>query len=317
MMRKSAAYIAIAAATIFASCQKDLCYDHTHDSRLEVRFEWSRSTPDGAMAMRAYLFPKQGGKPLTADFAGTNGGMMDAGYGGYSAIGVSQPDETTRIVADRYEDAYAIASETELLSEKSFGISTKVPMPNGAEDETVRMQPSYLYADTCSSMTVSSVNRVLTMRPVSLVDTIDVRVEGVDNLEYVVGMSAAISGLCPAVSLRTLQPVDEMCTVPMTMERLGDKKIGGRMLVFGHCPNEEIHRHVLTIYTMLEDGKKYYFNNEVTDKMHDLAHPEEKPHNKHIEIIIPNLPIPDPVEHGSFNPDLDGWKEVNEDIDME
>ena len=50
-MRKGAAYIAIAAA-IFASCQKDLCYDHTHDSRLEVRFDWSRSTP-AAAARRA------------------------------------------------------------------------------------------------------------------------------------------------------------------------------------------------------------------------------------------------------------------------
>ena len=315
-MGKGAAYITIAVITLLTSCHKDLCYDHTHDSRLEVRFDWSRSTPDGATAMRAYLFPKQGGKALTADFAGTNGGMMDANYGGYSAIGVSQPDGTTQIVADKYEDAYAIASETELVSEKSFGISTKAPMPNGAEDETVRMQPSYLYADTCSSMTVSSVNIVLTMRPVALVDTIDVTVEGVDNLEYVVGMSAAISGLSPAVSLRTLQPVDEMCTVPMTMERLGDKKIGGWILVFGHCPHEEIHRHVLTIYTMLEDGKKYYFNNDVTDKMHDLEHPGEKPHDRHMEIVIPNLPIPDPVEHRSFNPDLDGWTEVDVSVSM-
>ncbi|MDD6803812.1 MAG: DUF5119 domain-containing protein, partial [Prevotellaceae bacterium] len=241
---------------------------------------------------------------------------MDANYGGYSAIGVSQPDETTRIVAERYDDAYVIASETELLSEKSFGISTKAPMPNGAEDETVRMQPSFLYADTCSNMTVSSANRVLTMRPVALVDTIDVTVEGVENLEYVAGISAAISGLCPAVSLRTLQPLDEICTMPMKMTKTGDKKIGGRILVFGHCPHEEIHRHVLTIYVMLEDGKKYYFNYEVTDKMHDLEHPEEKPQDKHIEIIIPNLPIPEPVEQGSFNPDLDGWTEVDVSVSM-
>ena len=74
----------------------------------------------------------------------------------------------------------------------------------------------------------------------------------------------------PAVSLRTLQPFDDVCTMPMTMTKIGEKKIGGRLLVFGHCPHEEIHRHVLTIYAMLEDGKKYYFNNEVTDKMHDL-----------------------------------------------
>ena len=131
-----------------------------------------------------------------------------------------------------------------------------------------------------------------------------------------VGISAAISGLCPAVSLRTLQPLDEMCTMPMTMTKTGDKKIGGRILVFGHCPHEEIHRHVLTIYAMLEDGKKYYFNNEVTDKMHDLEHPDEKPQEKHIEIIIPNLPIPEPVEQGSFNPDLDGWTEVDVSVSM-
>ena len=58
--------------------------------------------------------------------------------------------------------------------------------------------------------------------------------------------------------------------MPMTMTKIGEKKIGGRLLVFGHCPHEEIHRHVLTIYTILDDGKKYYFNNEVTDKMHNV-----------------------------------------------
>ena len=104
-MRKGAAYIAIAVITLLTSCHKDLCHDHTHDSRLEVRFDWSRSTPDGATAMRAYLFPKAGGKPLSADLAGTRGGMMDANYGGYSAIGVSQPDVTTRIVVVSYDDA--------------------------------------------------------------------------------------------------------------------------------------------------------------------------------------------------------------------
>ena len=63
---------------------------------------------------------------------------------------------------------------------------------------------------------------------------------------------------------------------------------------------------------------------EVTDKMHDLEHPDEKPdekpqekpQEKHIEIIIPNLPIPEPVEQGSFNPDLDGWTEVDVSVSM-
>ena len=57
---------------------------------------------------------------------------------------------------------------------------------------------------------------------------------------------------------------------------------------------------------------------EVTDKMHDLEHPDEKPQNKHIEIIIPNLPIPEPVEPGDFNVNIEDWIQGGEnDITIE
>ena len=124
---------------------------------------------------------------------------------------------------------------------------------------------------------------------------LSVRLEGVENLEYVIGMSAAISGMNSAVSLSRLEPMDGLCTVPMELEATGATSIGGRVLTFGHCHgSQQKQQHVLTIYTMLVDGSKYYFNYDVSGKMHEIE--PEKPDDPevpegpaHIVIDIPKL----------------------------
>ena len=70
-------------------------------------------------------------------------------------------------------------------------------------------------------------------------------------------------------------------------------------------------QHTLTIYTILDDGKKYYFNFDVTDQM-----TEESITPGHLEIDIPDLPIPEPIKEGGFHPELSDWEEVVIDIDM-
>ena len=314
-MRKGIAYIAIAAA-IFTSCQKDLCYNHAHGTNMHVTFDWNGCTPDNVEYMRACFFPKNGGRPLTLDMKGANGGDIDLQYGDYSALFFNNNETDHLLVIDGYCCTYITTYDTDLLSAKSFaGIVTKAPTPPGAENDPVIRQPAPLYVDTCSALAVNSYSRGITLHPKSLVDTITIIVDGVDNLEHVLGMSAARSGMSRGVILSEMKPMESRCTMPLDIEVTGEKRISGQMLTFGYSKNIEqgSGKNMLTIYTMLKDGKKYFFNYDVTEKINN----EELWNNGKIEIILPNMIIPEPAEGGGFHPELGEWEEIEEEVKMD
>lgn len=310
-MRRVAFTAVIGAAMVCASCQKDLCNDHVHSTEIDVRFDWSLTKPDGASSMYMVLMPISGESMTRQEqtFGDTDGGTMVAARGRYHAIALNRNGSLNEIHLDTYEGAYATTSATDVVSTKTFHGGIKgAPLPAGSTSSDVRSQPSPLYADTCSVFAVDNAHREHVMQPKRLVDTIDVRVEGVENLEYVIGMSAAISGMNSAVSLSRLEPMDGLCTVPMELEAIGSTTIGGRVLTFGHCHGSQ-QQHVLTIYTMLVDGSKYYFNYDVSGQLHltDSAH---------IVINIPKLPVPLPTHSGGFQPEMGDWEEREIDVAM-
>lgn len=311
-MRRVAFTAIIAAAMVCASCQKDLCNDHVHSTEIDVRFDWSLTKPDGTSSMYMVLMPISGESMTRQEqtFGDTDGGTMVAARGRYHAIALNRNGSLNEIHLDTYEGAYATTSATDVVSTKTFHGGIKgAPLPAGSTSSDVRSQPSPLYADTCSVFAVDNAHREHVMQPKRLVDTIDVRVEGVENLEYVIGMSAAISGMNSAVSLSRLEPMDGLCTVPMELEATGATSIGGRVLTFGHCHGSQQKQHVLTIYTMLVDGSKYYFNYDVSGQLHltDSAH---------IVIDIPKLPVPLPTHSGGFQPEMGDWEEREIDVAM-
>ena len=310
-MRRVAFTAVIGAAMVCASCQKDLCNDHVHSTEIDVRFDWSLTKPDGASSMYMVLMPISGESMTRQEqtFGDTDGGTMVAARGRYHAIALNRNGSLNEIHLDTYEGAYATTSATDVVSTKTFHGGIKgAPLPAGSTSSDVRSQPSPLYADTCSVFAVDNAHREHVMQPKRLVDTIDVRVEGVENLEYVIGISAAISGMNSAVSLSRLEPMDGLCTVPMELEAIGSTTIGGRVLTFGHCHGSQ-QQHVLTIYTMLVDGSKYYFNYDVSGQLHltDSAH---------IVINIPKLPVPLPTHSGGFQPEMGDWEEREIDVAM-
>lgn len=323
-MRRVAFTAIIGAAMVCASCQKDLCNDHVHSTEIDVRFDWSLTKPDGASSMYMVLMPISGESMTRQEqtFGDTGGGTMVAARGRYHAIALNRNGSLNEIHLDTYEGAYATTSATDVVSTKTFHGMKSAPLPAGSTSSDVRSQPSPLYADTCSVFAVDNAHREHVMQPKRLVDTIDVRVEGVENLEYVIGMSAAISGMNSAVSLSRLEPMDGLCTVPMELEATGATSIGGRVLTFGHCRgSQQKQQHVLTIYTMLVDGSKYYFNYDVSGKMHEIE--PEKPDDPevpegpaHIVIDIPKLPVPLPTHSGGFQPEMGDWEEREIDVAM-
>ena len=116
--------------------------------------------------------------------------------------------------------------------------------------------------------------------------------------------------------------MEGLCTVQQEIEAIGTTTIGGRVLTFGHCHgSQQKQQHVLTIYTMLVDGSKYYFNYDVSGMMHEIE--PEKPDDPevpegpaHIVIDIPKLPVPLPTHSGGFQAEMGDWEEREIDVAM-
>ena len=70
---------------------------------------------------------------------------------------------------------------------------------------------------------------------------------------------------------------------------------------------------MLTVYYEMDNGKKYYAVIDVTERLHDGEHDDGG--DDPIIITGPALPYSDdPEEGGMFNPEVDEWEEINEDI---
>ena len=69
---------------------------------------------------------------------------------------------------------------------------------------------------------------------------------------------------------------------------------------------------------MLVDGSKYYFNYDVSGKMHEIGpdYPEDPDVPGHIVIDIPKLPLPLPTHSGGFQPEMGDWEERVVDVTM-
>ena len=161
-MRRVAFTAIIGAAMVCASCQKDLCNDHVHSTEIDVRFDWSLNTPDGASSMYMVLMPISGESMTRQEqtFGDTDGGTMVAARGRYHAIALNRNGSLNEIHLDTYEGAYATTSATDVVSTKTFHGGIKgAPLPAGSTSSDVRSQPSPLYADTCSVFAVDNAHR--------------------------------------------------------------------------------------------------------------------------------------------------------------
>lgn len=60
------------------SCEhKDLCYDHSHTTKIQVIFDWKNAPDATPETMRLYLFPVDGNKPQAYEFTDYRGGSVN------------------------------------------------------------------------------------------------------------------------------------------------------------------------------------------------------------------------------------------------
>lgn len=302
----------IVAATGLASCtHKELCDTHPHTTSINVVFDWRNAPGAAPETMSVYLFPENGGGPLRYEFVNIAGGTIEVPAGRYRGLCLNS--DTENLVyrgSDSWNTFEIYSPATELL--RSLGVrSDTAPRADGTEHEEVVMEAETVYTDRVTGIEIEmGVRQTITFYPAVSVCSYTYEILNAENLKYVNGMSGSISGMAGGMFIGGNTLTEAGCIIPFEAAIGLPSTITGGFLTFGYNPGAS-YSHQLVIYAILSDNSKWYYTYDVTDQVRNAPDPF------HVHIVLDGLPLPKPLENGSgFNPDVDEWGNVEENIEM-
>lgn len=301
------------------SCEhKDLCYDHPHRQNVEVTFDWSEAPDANPSTMSLYLYPENGGAPQRYEFTDRNGGCISVAAGTYDAICVNSDKEIHRINGKETRKSFEVTSaETRVLQGLLASMAQSAPRATDGSKERVMSEPEMLWSAHAERLVIKTNGEksFITLKPKARVKHCSVEIKNVQNLRGVKAMSASISGLSGGwfAGIDELSPEKVTIPFPVTVD-VANSKVTGSVNVFGHCPIQP-NKHILMVYAQLNDGSNWYYEDDVTDQIHD---PEQKDDETHIKIELDKLPLPkpNPGTEGGLQPSVSKWNEIYIDIKM-
>ena len=327
-MRWRPALAALCCAMMLCSCEadlRDLCYDHSHATNLNVAFDWQMAPemqPSG-MTVLFYKVEQVTGEPERYDFAGHEGGSARLVNDSYRAVAYNYDTEAIRyrgMENPALLEAYTrISSVEEGTQMASFTRGITMPRAAGTEQEPVILEPDPLCGVGSEAFTLKGDDsQRLVMMPEMRTKEVKITIHNVPNLQYTNQIGAALSGLASSVYMVSGEMGENLATETFTGSIVNQTTIVMRVRIFGHCPRAhqgDFNKHKLTIYAVLADDSKWYHTVDVTDQMHDWSqNPEDA---EEIVIRLDELPIPKPIVNGSgFQPTIDGWQGIEIDVGM-
>ena len=309
------------------SCEyKDLCYDHNHYGDVTVSFDWSKEPGKKVEGMTVlfYNLDAPASEPLRYDFVGMDGGRARLLPGTYRALAYNYDTET--ILYREMSSLQTLKAYTRQSSvEEGTQLSRSgMPRASEAEDEMVILEPDPLYGAESEAFTVEIDGQChVVLTPESRVIELTVTITNVPNLQYTSQFGGALTGLSPSVTMASGALGEGHVTQAFTASVVDESTIEMHVRIFGHCPyaaDGELWPHILTVYAILGDGSKWYYNINVSDQMHvtDPGSVGPDGHKQEIRIEVDGLPVPKPIVNGSgFQPTIDGWQGVEIEVSMD
>lgn len=330
---------ALLAVTLLTACEhKELCYDHSHTTGIDVVFDWTYAPDAEANAevegMCLYFYPIDGRNtdPIYVSLAGMKGGRVEIPTGRYHVLYYNNDYKQVLFRGTEQFFTHECYTRDADLFEPIAGVrsSSSVPRAEGTENERTVLTPEMMWGgnatdvnitesrieyrftpdgETEETVVANDEKRFLLM-PREQVCTYTYEILNVENLKYVTQLSASISGMSGSVFCAEERLTEECVTLPLEAKSDGVSTITGEFHTFGHYePNTE--RHILTLYVWYEDGSKYYYTNDVTDQVNNAAD------KRNVHIVIDGLKLPKPIVNGGgLQPDVDEWETVDVPIEM-
>lgn len=281
---------------------RELCYDHSHMTDLEVVFDWSKIPDADPRTMVVHFFRPDGSYFRRMDFVSREGGKMRIEAGEYMVLFHNGETDVVREKGTDYSD-YMLGSLTSSLL-APMGRTDSPPRPSDSADEPVAGVPEEIWTGVGGKVNVirGKEGQVVRLVPMTATKEYTIEIDNVENLSEGLDISAALTGMSSQFSLSGQCQVGPHSTLPLDIERVDDHTLIARFRAFGHCPDED-RRHIFTVYT----SEKTYHNFDVTQQMHEASDPD------HIFIRLEGLKLPS-IGTG-MSPDVSGWDDIT-DIDI-
>lgn len=332
-----AAVLLMAGAT---SCNhKPLCYEHPHTTPVRVEFNW-REAPDAKPeGMCVYFYSvDEPAKSLRFDFPQSAARTIDLPEGRYRLICYNNDTEQVLFANTGDYTGHRAYTRFANILEPIYGNGMATPPRDAStEDEDVVLAPDRLVGCTATDLVVTqdalgyvhgptdpwadddgvyvdSKDKIIELFPHDMLCYYTYEIKNVKNLKYAMTMSCAITGMAGAMDLPTEQLPTDPVTLPLAAESDAQSHITGEFYTFGHHPESDV-RHRMAVYVVMKDGSKFSYTTgnslDVTDQVHAA------PDRHRVHIVIDGLELPKPIENGGgFNPSVDDWGSVEQDIIM-
>ena len=308
------ALMVLAMMFLLGCTHKELCYDHSHVNEVNVYFNWNAAPDAEPESMGLYIYPQEEQKLLRFSLGGKHGGKIRMKNGTYHVICMN--DDTRNITTLNINDLSTFEINTKDLETiaGSVNLSTKaIPKAKGYEEERIVASPEMTWSGFSNDNHISGENTEITLYPECNVISCDLTINNAENLRWVKSVSATISSMAGGYQPQYKSLTNEAVTIAFECSiDVKNNKITGTLSTFGCCPKNEI-KHILTVYTIMDDNTKWWYQIDVTDQVHYRDDPYK------IVINLDKLPVPAPdigEGEGGFSADVSEWNEVIYDIKM-
>ena len=314
---------------VTGSCDyKEFCYDHPHNRDVEIVFDWMNAPDASPEAMRLYLFPESGSRGAEMyEFSGRDGGHISVPAGRYRAICINTDTET---ILYRNTDSF----------DTFEAYTPNGTLPGGdASQDRVALSPDRLYSGRLEEMTIDLTedNQVVTLYPELSVCRYRFSITNVANLSRYAAsgsVTGAISGMAGGFMLGAGKATMEQVTIPFSMSSDGESTLVADFLTFGGVISfvtddegnevETTMPHNLQTYLITTGGSISTFSIDVSEVINNNAGGIGGDEEDEEDVVIDagDIPVPEPEPdddddgNGGFRPTVDGWDNVDVDIDI-
>lgn len=331
---------AVAMTLILSSCDhKDLCFEHPHKVTLRIAFDW-RDAPDAdATSMHVCFYPADGkGKSYIFNLGRDGDELHDIEVGRYHLLCYNNTSVVQSGNTHAFDAHELFTRDGDLLEPALGNGGTRAPRVAGTEDQSVVICPDRMWGNTATDIVidnlgvsyvhsteapgepsgnlVTSREYVITLFPHELTCTYTYEIRNVKNLKHATDMCASLSGMAGSLRVSSEEPGRKPVTLPFAAKSDKVSTITGTFHTFGHH-EDNAAPHRMALYVWMDDGKKYAYGLSGDDRFDVTSQVHGAPDRRRVHLVIDGLDLPTPIENGSgFNPSVDDWDVVEEDIIM-
>lgn len=274
--------------------------------KVKIENDWVYAPDAEPEGMGYFFFSKSDGQCRRFDMAGREGGEIKIPTGSYSMLLFN--DDTSTIIEenDNSFDEMSLSTSKGPLFD-GCDDPAQYPKPVASQNQIALRNPDEVWGFSIDNVEVELADGVQTVHttPFPLTATYHVLIRHVSNLDGVVRLSGAVSGMAESVNLRRRIRSDAAVIMPCGFTKTADNQLKGKFHTFGRSADDKIANY-LYIFVQLTDGKRYVYDFNVTNIVASAPDPMD------VWIIIDRLDLPESGggEGGGFNVNVDGWNHV-------